>query len=365
MVADMIQRVEAPIKARGNPDVLVVGAGIFGLWAARHAILAKRKVLVLDKRHAGAGASGGFVGALMPHMPDRWNLKKQAQFDALVSLPQAIAALEADTGISCGYRRCGRLVPLVHERACDALRARSEGAAQHWPGFRLEHLASLKGTGLGAWLDERAAPFGVQFDDLSARVDPRALIASLAAFVRAHGELREGVAVTGLASRAVILGDGSRLEAGEVIIANGFEAYPLLQPYLGRATGGAPIGRGVKGQAMLLSQAHDDLWPVLYHDGVYAVPHSGGRVAIGSTSRDDWSGEPDAFEDGDTGFHDQAMRLAPVLRNSAVIGQWAGVRPRNMLKPHDTEAWSGAVPGLDGVSARIGGFKTGFAMAHV
>ncbi|MGB7286840.1 MAG: FAD-dependent oxidoreductase, partial [Salaquimonas sp.] len=85
-----------------SPDLIVVGGGIFGLWAARHAIKRGERVLVLEKREIGAGASGGFLGALMPHMPDNWEAKKQLQFAALSSMPAAIARLEAETGIDCG-----------------------------------------------------------------------------------------------------------------------------------------------------------------------------------------------------------------------------------------------------------------------
>lgn len=360
----MIQGVEASIQLRGNPDAIVVGAGVFGLWAARHAIRAGKRVLVLEKRRVGAGASGGFVGALMPHMPDRWNAKKQAQFGALVSLEPAIRALEADTGLDCGYSRCGRLMPLAHERMLAVVAERIAGARANWPGFAMKHWASLDGTPGEGWLSPEAAPFGAQWDDLSARVAPRRLLAALEAFIRRDNEIREGVEVAGLADRAVILADGSRIEAAEVIVANGWEAYSLLQPWLGTLTGGALAGRGVKGQAMLLDFAAESR-PVLYADGAYCVPHADGTVAIGASTVDGWTGEPDAFDPGDKAFVEKAFRLAPVLRNATVTGRWAGVRPRNMLKAHDTEAYFGPVPGLQGVAARIGGFKTGFAMAHV
>jgi len=358
----MGETVEAPRIVRGDADVIVVGAGLFGLWAARHAIRAGKRVLVLEKRRVGAGASGGFVGALMPHMPDRWNAKKQFQFEALVSLEAAIRELEADTGHDCGYARCGRLMPLTHERMLGVIAERIAGARANWPGFSMERLDS--GQLDAAWLDPAIAPFGAQRDDLSARVAPRRLLAALAAFVRAHGEIRESMEVASLADRTVIVGDGSRIEAGEVIVANGFEAYPLLQPWLGALTGGAPAGRGVKGQAMLLDFPARDR-PILYADSAYCVGHADGTVAIGASSHDAWDGEPDAFDPADTGFAEKAFRLAPALREAPVIGRWAGVRPRNMLKPHDTEPYFGPVPGLQGVAARIGGFKTSVATAHV
>jgi glycine oxidase len=360
----MIQALQARIGAAGNPDTLVVGAGVFGLWAARHAIKGGKRVLVVDKRKAGAGASGGFLGALMPHMPDRWNAKKQFQFEALTGLEEAVRALEADTGMDCGYRRCGRLIPVTSHSTRAIVEARIEGAKQHWPGYAMSLLEPPFNRSVAdGWLSADAAPFGAQWDDLSARIDPRALVAALVSFVRAHGELREGVEVVALEPGKAVLSDGLHIEAGEIIVANGWEAYPLLQPHMGALTGGAPIGRGVKGQAMLLSFRHADERPIVYHDGAYVVPQTGNRVAIGSSTVEDWHGEPNWFDAADVAFAAKALALAPVLAGAPVIERWAGVRPRNMLLPKDTEAWIGPVPGLPGVSARIGGFKTGLAVA--
>ena len=104
-------------------------------------------VRVIEKRRVGAGASGGFLGSLMPHMPDRWNAKKQMQYEALYSIGGAIAALEADTGLKCGFRRCGRMLPLKHGHMSAHLAARSEGARVHWVDetgaalFTMEHVA--------------------------------------------------------------------------------------------------------------------------------------------------------------------------------------------------------------------------------
>jgi glycine oxidase len=48
----------------------------------------------------------------MPHSPERWNGKKDFQFRALVDLEAEVAGLEAETGVPCGYRRVGRILPL-------------------------------------------------------------------------------------------------------------------------------------------------------------------------------------------------------------------------------------------------------------
>ena len=341
-----------------------------GLWAARHAIRAGKRVLVLEKRRVGGGASGGFMGALMPHMPDRWNAKKQFQFQALSCFEAVIGELEADTGLACGYRRCGRLMPIRSESTFAEIDARIEGARANWGGrFSMERVEPGAMAGFGGWLDERHAPFGVQWDDLSARIDPRACLASLAAYVRENGELLEGAQVAAIEPGRVRLADGSQLSAGEIVVAAGWEAYELLQPAMAVLTGGGPIGRGVKGQSVLLEFAHDDSGPILYADSVHVVPHAGGRVAVGSSTIEDWQngGFPlaEAVDPEDFAFHERACDLAPALAGAPVIERWAGVRPRNMLAPRSTDPWFGPVPGMAGVSARIGGFKIGLGIGHV
>ena len=209
-------------------DCLVIGAGILGLWAARHAIKRGERVVVLEKQFVGCGGSGGFLGALMPHMPDRWNAKKQMQFDGLSSIQTAIAELEADTGLECGFRRCGRVMPLTHEKMIGHVQQRVTGAEKNWDkAYLLEHLDSWKDP---AWINMDLAPHGIQHDTLSARVDPRKYIAALQSYARHHAEVREGQEVVNLKPEesSVLLASGETIRAKKIIVANGWEA---LSPF--------------------------------------------------------------------------------------------------------------------------------------
>lgn len=362
------------IVTRTSPDVLVVGAGIMGLWAARRAILARQSVLVLDKRSAGSGASGGFLGALMPHMPDRWNDKKQFQYQGLSTMGDAIAELEFDTGRDCGFRRCGRLMPVRHEKTLLEIRQRIAGAEQRWrKAFSMELLQPpLSGGVADGWLSEEMAPLGVVYDNFSARVDPRAYVSTLAAYVGDRGEFHtetEIVSVEPEKSR-VNLSDGSSISAGKIVIAAGWEAYPLLQPFMHEmAMDGEAIGRGAKGQAVLLAHDHRDDQPIIYDDGSYIVPQAGNRIAIGSTTRRDWQegvySKPDVFDPNDISFYENALRLAPSLAKAPITERWAAVRPRNLLRGRGTEPFLGPVPGHENLIALIGGFKISFGIAHL
>ncbi len=359
-------------------DTAIVGGGILGLWAARHAIKRGERVLLIEKRRLGSGASGGFLGALMPHMPDNWNAKKQLQFDGLSSIGEAVRELEDETGIDCGFRRCGRVIPLTHEKVVPQVERRIEGALANWCGYELLHVQNSASWEAGksrgsdptlSWLDPGQATHGCQFDNLSARINPRFYVSALASFVTGHAVVREDLEVVSVQAGAkagtLLLSDNTILSAGRIIVANGWEAYPLLQPFMEGINEGQPVGRGVMGQAVLVEHRHDDTQPIVYFDGAYVVPHAENRVAIGSTSLNRWHGAPDTFDPDDMAFYERALTLVPELKDAPIVGSWAGVRPRNTLVGRGTSPWLGPVPGHDNLIALIGGFKITLGIAHL
>ncbi|MCF6321107.1 MAG: FAD-binding oxidoreductase, partial [Rhizobiaceae bacterium] len=208
------------------------------------------------------------------------------------------------------------------------------------------------------------------FASFAARVAPRGVIESLGRYAKEHGQVREecGVASINPATNEVILHDGSRLIAGEIIVANGVEAYGLLHPYMGASNDGKPLGRGVAGQALMVEFTHDDTLPILYQDGVYIIPHADNLMAIGSTSRNmelaDMAGEMADFDADDMAFYEKALALAPMLKGAPIVEKWAGIRPRNTLKGRGADPWFEVVPGHDNLIALMGGFKITFGIAH-
>ena len=367
----MIQPVYTSNNASLSCDILVVGGGVLGLWVARHAALAGASVIICEKRKVGAGASGGFLGALMPHMPDGWDAKKQMQYEALCDLPNVIARLEDDTGGKCGFRRCGRLMPMTHDKMPDNAGRRIIGSGKHWldedgePAFSMRGLEATEVVDVG-WMTPKIAPFGATYDDFSARVNPRGYLAALKKFAEENCRLIEGADVVDLnpGEKYVTLEDGSTILAENTIVTAGYEAYPMLQPLMVEMNEGKSIGRGVKGQAVLLQYEHDDTLPIVYHDRSYVVPHANNLVAIGSTSQGIWEGDPHAFDEGNMSFYENALKLVPSLADAPIIGKWAGVRPRNTLEDRGTDPYYEAVPGVDGLFAVIGGFKITLGIGH-
>ena len=313
-------------------DVTVMGAGVIGLSVAWICLQRGARVQVIDPNGVAAGASGGIVGALAPHVPEQWNAKKAFQRDSLLMAQRFWAGVEAASGLPTGYARTGRLQPLADDAAVALARSRAVGAATLWDG---RASWSVVPATHAAW--EPPSPTGLLIHDtLSALIHPRQATHALAAAVTAAG---------GLIAR-----DGA--PRGHVVWATGAAGLAELTAAHTRM-----VGTGVKGQAALFD--HDARGqPQLFIDGLHIVPHGDGTTAIGSTTERD-------FADGastDAQLDDliaRARAALPVLSDAPVVARWAGVRPRSrsrapMLGPHPFRA---------GEFVANGGFKIGFGMA--
>ena len=212
-------------------DVTVRGAGIFGLTVAWALLQRGARVQIVDPHGPGAGASGGHVGALAPHVPENWNDKKAFQLDSLLMAEGLWAGVREAGGTDPGYVRSGRLQPLTDDRAIDLARARIETARELW------------------------APHAVW------EVIPAPLVAALA---------RKGIVVQAEAP-----------DRGAVLWATGAAGLDMLTGETGK-----PVGMGIKGQSALLGFAAKDA-PQVFADSLHIVPHADGTVAIGSTTERD------------------------------------------------------------------------------
>jgi len=332
-----------------------------GLWAAVKAERLGVETVLIDAGQSGQGASGGLLGALMPHMPDKWNDKKQFQFDALMSLEGEIAQIEAATGMACGYRRSGRLIPLPKPHLRTIALRHSVDAETHWRrGDRRFHWHVIDCPPEDGWPDASFSDAGLVHDTFAARVAPRSLVSALAAFLREarHVRIVEGIEAERIdpAASRIIFRGGEGIAFGHVIVAAGHRSFPLLQAI---SPPPRPIGQPVKGQAALLKADVDPALPVIFLNGLYVVAHEGGHVAVGSTSED-------TFDDAlstDARLDDlivRARELVPTLRDAPVVERWAGLRPKAI----DRDPMVGPNPDHPQVIALTGGFKVSFGLAH-
>ncbi|MFN3831025.1 MAG: NAD(P)/FAD-dependent oxidoreductase [Allorhizobium sp.] len=353
----------AAMSGQLRADLVIVGGGIMGLWAALKAERRGMDVILIEATRIASGASGGLLGALMAHMPDRWNEKKQLQFDGLLSLEAEIATLEAETGLSAGYRRCGRLIPLPKPHLRPIAERHSREAETNWCQQGRDFAWSVvDGSPFADWPSDRFCGAGVVHDTFAGRVSPRALTAVIRAGLEQKGSVRlvEGAAVQSIDARAkaMHLADGRSVGFGDLLVAAGVASFPLLST-LGSAPD-KPLGRGVKGQAALLKVDLPEDLPLLYLDGLYVVPHEGGHVAIGSTSENQFD-DPFSTDAQLDALISGARALAPVLKQAEVVERWAGLRPKAI----DRDPMVGPHPDHPHIHALTGGFKVSFGIAHL
>jgi len=357
-----MEKADNPAASSGqsSTDLLIIGGGVMGLWAAVKAERLGIHTILVEAGGLGQGASYGLVGALMAHLPDKWTDKKQFQFDALVTLEDEVARLEAETGVSCGYRRCGRLIPLPKPHLVEIARRHSQDAESRWlAGTRKFHWDVLEKTPHPEWLDASIGEAGVVHDTLAGRASPRRFGAALVAALKQakHVRIIENNGVARLDGQQAILTDGSRVTFGHAIVANGHKAFPLLES-LG-APMSRPLGMPVKGQSALLKADVDIDLPVIFLKGLYVVPHEGGTVAIGSTSEEEFD-DPFSTDEKLEVLIERAREMSPMLGDAPVVERWSGLRPKAI----DRDPMVGRHPDHPHILALAGGFKVSFGVAH-
>lgn len=317
-------------------DVEIFGAGIFGLSIAYACLKRGATARVVERRAVGGGASGGFVGALAPHVPENWDEKKEFQLKSLAMSESFWKEVDGMSGGGSGYKRSGRVQPLVQQTVRDLTPSRSEAAKTLWRGVAAWE--GLDENPCPGWCPESPIGHWVR-DTLSARINPRGACESLAGAIASLG----GEIITGAAE-----GRGAR----GAVLATGHEGLAELGSELGRE-----MGIGVKGQALLLKLDAGDL-PQVFFDGVHIVPHGNGTVAVGSTDERVFDSGHETDEKLDSLFQ-KAAGFCPALGSAEILERWAGVRARsNMRSP-----LLGAHPEKPGAFVANGGFKIGLGVA--
>jgi len=312
-------------RAGGNPDLLVLGAGVIGLGCAWRAARAGLSVEVVDAGGAER-ASEVAAGMIAPVGEALWgeDALLAAAVDSAARWPSFAAELEADAGVEVPYRRCGSLHVGLDRDEHAGLRRLHDLHSEL--GLEASWLRGSECRRLEPGLT--TAVTGGYLAPGEAEIDPRALLVALRAAAASRGvSVVEGRAeellLDGGRAVGVRLEGGEELRAGLVLAATGARLGGELLPAEVR-----PPVRPLKGEVLRLRcrPGERPVDRIIASERVYVVPRDGEDVVIGATMED--RGFDLRVTAG--GVHEllrEAYRAVPEVAELELLECRAGLRP--------------------------------------
>ena len=304
-----------------------------GLSIAWACTLRGVKVCLIDPNGPAFGSSGSIVGALSPHVPERWEPKKQFQLESLLMAQDFWDRVTEHGGLRTGYMRTGRLQPIATENVLKLSQTRSEAAKTLWQGHA--QWSVIPSDPANPW-EPRSPTSMLIYDNLSAHMHPRMACAALVAALQSKG--------------VEVVTDAP--DVGKTIWATGAQGLADLSEEYQHE-----VGAGEKGQAALLKFDMPNA-PQLYADYLHVIPHENGTVGVGSTS-ERYFDNPKSTDRQLEDIIDRIRIALPVLADAPVIERWAGLRPRSRTRA----PMLGALPDRPDHFVANGGFKIAFGLA--
>ena len=305
-----------PARSSAPETVLILGGGLMGLAIAHQLARCGMKPTVLSRRRSEAA---GFVaaGMLAPHAEGLSGDLLSLGQASLKRIPSWVAQIEADSGLPCGLRSTGIVVPFQSSENRDAYptaefgeRLDRDQLVQEVPG-----LAS----------DWRAGLIFQQDGQIDNR---RQLMRALeSACVDRGVQFQEGLEVLELLTdNARLSGLRTRDSEGAESILGCTKAILCSGAWSGQLLPALPVFP-VKGQMLSLQTPKGALKRVIFGPGTYLVPREDGLVVVGATS------EPDAgFNEGLTPQGQRLLKegmaaLLPDAIDWPPMERWWGFRP--------------------------------------
>ena len=306
-----------PQAAPVHSPVLMLGGGLMGLAIAHQLACRGRSVTVLSRdRHEAAGFAA--AGMLAPHAEGLEGALLALGQESLRRIPDWVGQVEADSGLACGLRNSGVVVPF-----------RSSVEREAFPTARW-------GEGLDRAALERQVPgigagfrCGLLFAQDGQIDNRRRLMRALErACIQRGVRVLEGVEVQGLL-RGGVAGElqgvtlttaqGKRqiLAAGQAVLCGGAWSGLLLS--------GLPV-EPLKGQMLSLQAPREALPRVVFGPGTYLVPRQDGLVVVGATiERCGFHRElsPAGLRQLQRGIRE----LLPAASHWPLMERWSGFRP--------------------------------------
>jgi glycine oxidase len=144
------------------------------------------------------------------------------------------------------------------------------------------------------------------------------------------------------------------IHCGRVIICAGAWSS-CINPHLETVIPVFPV----RGQMVLLRVEQTPFHRVICCGRTYLVPRRDGLVLLGATEEPDAGFTQRNTARGIASLIESGLRLVPSLQDAAVQATWAGLRPGTP----DDRPYLGRVPGMRGLYAATGHFRSGLTLA--
>ncbi len=296
--------------------LLILGGGLIGLSIAYELAVKGRKVQVLSRKRTEAA---GFVaaGMLAPHAEGlEDNLLELGQL-SLNRIPGWVKTIEGHSGMKCGLRHCGIVVPFLDDQQRDAYPTALFGEKLN----RAELEAEIPGIG-SKWQTALLFQQDGQIDNR------RQLMHALELSCLQLGvSIQEGVEVKRL------LHNGINLQGVEIKNAHGGMEKRLIKnaviccgAWSQEVLNEIPIFP-IKGQMLSIKGPKNALKRIIFGPGTYLVPREDGLIVIGATSEKDAFFQKGLTSKGQKQLEKGTHELLPPTKDWPCIERWWGFRP--------------------------------------
>jgi len=338
-----------------SADVIVIGAGVIGLAAAYELCRRGARVLVLDARGEGQGATRASAGMLAPYTEAQplgplWQLGTTSLdlYDGFVG------QVREDSGVEVEHRRCGSLHVAVTDAQVEDLRATARrlngaGVSAEWvDGPHVRELEPNIGEGVAAGLLVPSHGY----------VAAAALTRALMAAATARGmrvAIERALRVTAEPTGIRVETQKERLHAPALVLAAGSWVSRISvdgDPAL-------PV-RPVRGQLVQLDWTAPPLSRIVWGADCYLVPWTSGAVLVGATMEEAGFDER-ATAAGVRDLLEAACDTLPQAWQAAFVGVRVGLRPATP----DGLPVIGASTRVPAVYYAAGHFRNGVLLAPV
>jgi glycine oxidase len=306
---------------RQAEPLLILGGGLIGLALAHGLARRGLEVRVLSRRR---GEAAGFVaaGMLAPHAEGLTGDLLALGQRSLALVPAWLAAIEADSGLGCGLRPCGIVVPFATAVERDAYPTAAWGEALDRAGLEEE----VPGIG-AAWQAGLLFRQDGQIDNRRRlmRALERACVQRGVAFEEG-AEVVELLTADGKGVPPRLVGVRLRRADGSDHLLAATQAVLTCGAWSARLLPGLPVFP-VKGQMLSLQAPREALKRVVFGPGTYLVPREDGLVVVGATSEPEAGFREGLTPDGQRTLQDGIASLLPEATGWPPMERWWGFRP--------------------------------------